>query len=550
MIRELFLPDKINNYYLFSKRIIGLDIGKTHISATLVVAKGKQTTIEKYVEEKIELGVTTNYVERATKTLQLVMAQFDSYDEIRVALSSSIAIFKEIKLPFLSHEKIKMVVNYEIEPLLPFSLNDAVVDFIVTKQFPQEASSQVLVAAVQNQHIAAALEICAGAGISPDVLTIDLFALYSLYKNIPTYTSLQGNIVLIDLGIQATRIAYIQQGQLRFIRTLGKGTYHIAKEVSEALAMQPNETMEYIIRYGLEKSTNQQYLQAITQSLTSFWQEIQFTLQSFLIQGTAQEKISQIVLLGGGSEIKKIAEFASSQLNIPCELMHITDVLQNHSITVKNKIALPSSSIISLATAIPSEVTEQFNLRQGEFTSAKEGILDKQMLVAAGLCLLLLGTLGTHIFLQIRAFRNSAIASQNEAVQALKERSNFAAPLQDGLRNIKKEKEILNTAISIAQDEVKKQEETWFAFAGPARATMLKYLLELSKRIDKDSLGFDIQSLQIGNGVMTLKASVKNHEALRILEKELKESKLFTYVSSPEETTFTMKITLAKNGEE
>lgn len=549
MIKELFLPEKINNYYLFSKKILGLDIGKTHISATLVSIQGTKITIEKYIEEKIESSNTANANERTIKALQTVVHQFDSFDEVHSSISSSLAIFKEIKLPFLSYEKIKMVVNYEIEPLLPFSLQDAVVDFIITKQYPQENSSQVLVAAVQKQHISTHLEILAAAGISPEVVTIDLIAIYSLYKKIPTYASRPGTLVLIDLGLQTTRIAYIQDGQLRFIRTLNKGTLHIAKEVSEVLEMQPNETMEYIIRYGLEKSTNHQYLQAVTQSLTNFWQEIQFTLQSFLAQGLTQDKIAKIILFGGGSEIKKISDFTSSLLNIPCELMHITDILHDPTITIKNKIALPSSSIVSLSTAIPSPIADQFNLRQGEFAVSKESQIRKQTLIAAGLFIALLGTLGIPIYLQIRKFRNEAIESRNQAVKALNERPNFSSSLQDGLKNIK-EKELLNTAISIAQDEIKKQEETWFAFAGPARATILKYLLELTKRIDKESLGFDIQNLHIANGMITIKASVKNHEALKTLEKELKESKLFSYVSSPEETTFTMQITLSKNGED
>jgi len=550
MIRELFLPNRIGNYYLFAKRVIGLDVGKTHISATQVYIKGTKKIIEKYVEERLEPGSAANYTERAIRALHLVIAQLDKFDAVHSALSSSVAIFKEIKLPFLTYEKIKMVVNYEIEPLLPFSLQDAVVDFIIAKQYPQEQSSQVLVAAVQKQHIAMHLEILQASGISPDIITIDLFALYSLYKKIPTYASLRGNTVIIDLGLQATRIAYIQDGQLRFIRTINKGTLHIAKEVSEALGMQPNETMEYIIRYGLEKNTNQQYIQEVTKSLANFWQEIQFTLQSFTAQGITQEQISKIILLGGGSEIKKITEFVHSLLNIPCEIMHVTDILHDPSISIKNTIALPSSSIISLSAAIPSSVTDQFNLRQGEFAASTEDLTKKQSIIAIGLCVVLLGSLSIYTFLQIRTFSNEAISSRDQAIKALKDRAHFSSALQDGLKNIKKEKELLNTAISIAQDEVKKQEKTWFAFTGPARATILKYLLELTKLIDKDALGFDIQSLKIAEGIMTIKASVKNHDALKTLEKGLKESKLFTNISSPEETTFTMIIMLAKNGEE
>lgn len=549
MIRQLFLPDKIKGYYLFAKRIVGIDIGKTHISATQIYVRGKSTIIEKYVEEKIENGTGDSYNERAIAALKIVLAQLDKYDTIYTALSSSVAIFKELKLPFLTYDKIKMVVNYEIEPLLPFPISDAVVDFIVTKQNVAEGSSEILVAAVQNQHLIAHLAICEGAGISPEIITIDLFALYGLYKKIPSYASWQGNTVLIDLGLQATRMAFIQDGQLRFIRTVNKGTLHATKTIGQALDMQQNEIMENMMRFGLENSNNQRYMQAATQTFNDFWSEIQFTLQSFTAQTASQQPLNKIILLGGGAEIKGIPEFVTSLLGIPCELMHITDILQDPSISIKNHLALPSSSIISVSTAIQSPLTENFNLRQGVFATSKEGLLEKQLITAALFALILMGSLGVHSFLQVRKFRNDAYSYQHEALELLKARAHFAQPLQEGLKNIKEDKQLAE-AVAIADDTVKKQEQMWGAFTGSARATILKYLLELTNRIDKDSLGFTIESLAIAEGSMTLKASVKNHEALRILEKELKQSKLFAAISSPEETTFTMKITLTKNGEE
>jgi type IV pilus assembly protein PilM len=550
MIRELFLPVQIKGYYLFGQRIIGLDVGKTHVSATQVYLKGKKISIEKYVEEKLETGTQANYNERAILALQKVLSQLDKYDAVHSALSSAVAIFKEIKLPFVSYDKIKMVVKYEIEPLLPFSLSDAVVDFIITKQNKDESSSQVLVAAVQNQHIENHLQILHSAGIFPDIITIDLFALYGLYKKIPSFRTFSGNVALVDLGTQTTRMAYIQDGQLRFVRTINKGTYNAAKEVADALGLQPPQAMDYISRFGLEKSTNQQYMQSITQTMTQFWQEVQFTLQSFTMQGSTQEATTKIVLLGGGSEIKGLASFVQSMLNTPCELLHITDILHDPSITFQNKTILPSSSIISLSTAIPAQVTEQFNLLQGQALKEKENDFNKQIIVGAFLSLALLGSLFTYTLLQIRKFSNEAIASRNEALKVLTDRPNFKDELKEGLKSIKKEKDLLPEATRIAEDVVKQKEAVWMAFTGPARSTILKYLLELTKRIDKEALGFDIQSLSISEGTMTIKASVKSHDALKILERELKESKLFTSVSSPEETTFSMKITLAKSGEE
>ena len=116
------------------------------------------------------------------------------------------------------------MIGYEVEPLLPFALNDAVIDCIVTKEIREEKSSEVLVAAVQNQYIAQHLALFEAAGVQPEKVTIDLFAFYGLYRLIPAYAQQKGGIVLMEIEPQSTRMAYIYDGQLRFIRTLAKRT--------------------------------------------------------------------------------------------------------------------------------------------------------------------------------------------------------------------------------------------------------------------------------------------------------------------------------------
>ncbi len=69
------------------------------------------------------------------------------------------------------------------------------------------------------QHLA----LFEAAGVQPEQVTIDLFALYGLYRMIPAYAQQKGGIVLLEIEAQSTRMAYIYDGQLRFIRTLSKG---------------------------------------------------------------------------------------------------------------------------------------------------------------------------------------------------------------------------------------------------------------------------------------------------------------------------------------
>jgi hypothetical protein len=204
---------------------------------------------------------------------------------------------------------------------------------------------------------------------------------------------------------------------------------------------------------------------------------------------------------------------------------------------------------MSIAISLPSASTDQFNIRQSIFAQATDTLLNKQLTVGFALVLLILTGLSINAYFAIRTMRNAAQLYENEALEALKDRPHFKRGLEDELKGVK-EKYMLEKALEYASEEVKRQEALWFAFAGPARASVLKYLLELTNIIDKEGLGFVIESLSISEGTMTIKAQVKSHEALKLLEKDLKKSPLFKYVPRQEQPNFIMKITLATNGEE
>jgi len=533
MIKNIFLPEKIGDYYLFSKRIVGVDIGKTHVSAALLYMRGKVITIERCIKERIDNGSAATHDERIVATLKIIFAQLGSYDVVYTTLSSSLVVFKELKLPFISREKIEMVVNFEVEPLLPFSLQDAVVDFIITKQIPEEKSSEILVTAVQKKHIVHCLEIFGQAKILVDKIVVDLFAFYSLYKRIPTYSQMTGSVVLIDFGLQSTRIAYLFDGQLRLIRTLNKGVSQLVKAVGDTLNIPKNEAMEHIIRFGLEKTDWPEYTQAITDALSTFWRSINFTLSSFITQ-TPENNINKIILIGGGGQIKGLASFVSTLFEIPVEVFDPSLIMQDKEIQSANKHIIANSCIIALSVALPSPIIKYFNLRRDEFQIVDHTLLIKQLVVTLLLTSTLLSMLLVFYIIQTKKLSRETQSSEQQAINILKKQ--FKIP---------KEEDDLEEVISLAQEEVTREQETWFAFSGKARASFLQYLLELASNIDRKSLGFTIDSITIAEGTLLLKAQVRDHEALKLLERELRQSKLFSYVEPQDNPSFSMKIILA-----
>src|SRR5437016_4043240 len=99
MIKNIIIPENIGNYFLFSKLIVGVDISRTEIHATITQATGSKRKILKLIEEKIENNSNLTYEEKVINALKSLKTKLGKYDYMHVAFSSSAVIFKELTLP-------------------------------------------------------------------------------------------------------------------------------------------------------------------------------------------------------------------------------------------------------------------------------------------------------------------------------------------------------------------------------------------------------------------------------------------------------------------
>jgi len=538
MIKDVLVPEKVGNYYIFPKRVVGFDIEKTNVTATKVHLKGHSVAIEQFLDEKLEVGNQLTHDQKVVKVIKNIVGSMGKFDEIYTAIPSSQVIFKSLKFPFLSYNKIKMVLRYEVEPLLPFSLEDAVIDFIITKQFPEEKSSEIMVAAVQKIYVEQQVKLFEEAGVSPKKVSVDLLSLYSLYKKIPQYANLKSGVALVDVGFSDTRIAYIHDGRLAFVRTLPKGVFSYAKALSGRYSISQSEAVSQLMRFGLTKEDDAQYKEAIEKVLGAFWSEVAFTLQSFTAQIGDAVDISKILLLGQGSHIKGIDSFVKGFLHIDSQLFQVEGLTDEKNVSIKNSLTVPRSNIISLAIALPSPIMDKFNLYQVGVSKADMSLLNKQLITAIVFVCVIFLLLFLHSFIQIKKLDNEIAQSQKEVISRLKERF-----------NVPKEEDTVEDVVDFAKREVKKEENVWGVFSGKDRVSFLKYLLVLTDVVDKEALGLQIKSLIISDAdkQIVLDAKVKGFPELKKLVKDLRShSQLFSYVQSPDKTEFSMKITLKK----
>ncbi len=490
MIQNVFLPDRIGTYYLFRKKIVGLHITSHMIYATVLIAEGKSLTLTKTYSQEIIQEKSTQQ-EKTAEALVELMKKVGSYDSLISTLTSSYVMFKELRFPFITKEKIALALPYEIEPFLPFPLSDAFFDFSLVKVNTEKNYSEVIVAAVQKKHLYDHLQLFSKANIHHEMVTVDMLNVYGLYAKISHLYPLEENGVVAAWDDAMIHIAYLHEGIIKTVRSLLKD-----KD---------------------ERRT---------------WQSLFFTLQSFSQEYGAIQKI-----LFMQTDQATVSQ-AQEQLGIPCELFSLRKNLPALGILQKDlSDETEEPNLFSTAAAYPSSFTTDFTLATEQQQTKQDSLFKQQVIACAGLTTILLCAMSIHTFLQVHKLSSAAISTRESIVKELKK--NFPSIKTNNLTQ----------AMKTAKQVVSKEEEIWFSFSNQTRHSFLKYLYTLSTKIEPEILGLQLKKIVINKDTLLIEGNVRNFEAVAHLEQELKDSHLFMHVPYLEKTDFSIPLTLSKQGD-
>lgn len=489
MIKKLFLPSVIGKHRIFAEQILGCSLEENRMSVALINAQRSSTTINFLAEEQLEAGFDDTYQERAAAALKKIIAKAPSFNLVNIAIPASIIVFKELKLPFIDIDKIKMIIEYEVEPLLPFSLEECIVDFIVTKQ--EDGNSQVLVAAVRIDDLTTHLEPFNKAGLTPHKITIDLFALYGLYQQIPEYQKLPHASAIVDIGSRVTRVAFLYHGELRLTRNIQNGFLSLTKTIAHELSKPEEEIALSLMERGLQKTGSAPYDTAVEKACMTLLNDIQFTLNSFSLKLSFYEGINKILFVGSYASMPEFIPYGAVLLQTTCELFSCEKIFENS--TIKNGIKTGSVNwghqAIALGTALTYQPHREFNLRRKIFAIGDNELAYNQLLAS---CILIIAiTLGlfTHGYLQISGLEKTTTELEQKEVKKLK------AILPE---DIKLPKTLtFKRLISEVETIIENRKEAWGSF-NKNNLTNVEILQEFTLLLDRKKFNVRIENLSIG----------------------------------------------------
>lgn len=519
-IKNIFIPQSIGSYFLMSTRHVGLEIKDHQLYATIIRAQGKKRIIEQTLTEPISHEGTID--EGIIQALTALSTRLGKIDGLCCVLPSSLVIFKELSVPFIGLKKAKLIVPFEIEAQLPFPLDAAVIDCVVTKEDKDTTTTNLLVAAAQKETINRYIHYFEAAGLMLTSISVDMIELFKLYE-LSSPAPEKAVVALIDMGPDTTRVAISVDKRLAYIRTLAQGYGHQAdmqaKSEKAIREQNENQAQQEIIAHELteaqtlpethdEEASESMQLDAHTKALLDkLLLEIQFTIDAYKPHG-APEQFSQIVLSGAAGDNPQIAAYLCDIAKNGCSIFQPQEVLSQPLLTATAE-QFSQRFMVSAAAAL--KPSGDFNLNQEYEQKTEDRLLTYQLIALAALAGLILVSFSLYSFLRVRTLRQAHQAAQTEAIQEL----------QKSFKLKGSETVNLTAANKAATKELKRQESAWNNLSQEHRYAFLTYLTELSTCLNAKDLQLEITSLVMKDDTIKLYGSVPGYPQLTKLQKQL-----------------------------
>lgn len=354
---------------------IGLDISDLALKAAELKMgrdKIKIGAVSKYNLKPgiIEEGVILNEEEalKAIKTL-IAKTKYGSFNsnEIVASLPDPKTFIKLIEIDKTPNE-LSRVIGAEIEKYVPLPLKDLYYDWQVVRE--NRDTYQILIGAAPKKIVDQYTQIINRSGLSLLALEIEPISIARalLEEESKKYKGgKEKNYCMIDIGAKRTSLTIYSKYTIATSVSLPMSSDETTEIIAQALEISKDEAEKAKIICGLDKSQAHGIVSDIlTEMLETLTRKIEATIDFFYKHYPENGPINEIILCGGGANIKNLDTNINEKLNIPVHLgnplvntnedkeMLEKHLVEKHSLKIKggNSMSIEQNSIISFTTAI------------------------------------------------------------------------------------------------------------------------------------------------------------------------------------------------------
>jgi len=393
-----------------ARNIVGLDIGSHSIKVVSARERlGKVELLQFY-----ERPVDGNGVEGIGGLIRSIFQEGRLHPDVVVSsIPGSVVSVHYLKIPFSDEAKIGQVVPYEVEGVIPFPLEEMVIDqFILSKgngSGPNNGSS-VCVALIKKGILKSHIDTLKDAHIEPKVIELESLALYHTFVE---WHKTEDTVALLDIGSDRSNLCIVAGGKPVYVRTLSRGGRGITRALQDTLGISFEEAERKKISTGVILDEEMDEIgSTIRRSLAPLIIDLRQSLHACEVQQNISVK--RFYIAGGGARLTNIDKFLSGELGVEVEHLGIPKESLQRLTGGEDSISVLSPAMGLVLRGARRRHVPGINFRKGEYFYRKEvkevtGRLLYVILLAT--VIMALGALDFYFRFHYREARYEAIRS-------------------------------------------------------------------------------------------------------------------------------------------
>lgn len=312
-----------NALFYQDKPVFGLDIGYSSLKVMQLTNKhGRQSVtgygVCEFDPKAIKDGVIIDLEAVAKETYELFTKKLNGdITTRRVVLSIPAArtFTRSLTLPLLGKKDLIEALRLETEQYIPVPVDDLYVDYAVVEK--REKEQEILLVAVPKKLVDSHIQLAELLGLEVVAVESTIGSASRLFvqaeqSDVPT--------VLIDLGSLSSDITIYDKG-LVVTGTVPGGGDSFTTAIMDKLGVTRQEAHIIKTKYGLGLSKKQKEItEALKPILDQMIKETRRMIRYYDERSGSEQKIDQVVTMGGGANMPGLSEHLTNILRLPVRM--------------------------------------------------------------------------------------------------------------------------------------------------------------------------------------------------------------------------------------
>ena len=482
-----------------SRKVLGIDIQNDSIAAVMLRSSLRENRIENHMY--VPVAESEDETDGVLAALNTIVDSMDlSGCDCAVSIPADLFSFRNMQVPFKDVKKIRMVLPFELEPTLPYRIEDMIIDFSVLETDDQEDRTSLLVAALEKTALNTYQQRLAELNIDPEIVTISGVpaAIY-----LASQTDPGENQLLLAVNKNHSTLFAIVAGEINLIRSF------------------PTPS-------------------AATSSRQSISNQIHRTLAAFQEFDHSDFQPSEVMVTGNGLDGFDLKGEVARTLKLPVNLSNFADRLAIPIETSDDHIWNPARMDNALALAMmETEGLNGLNFYKGQFAAKKFFVKNRSNLVRTGiLAAAVLALLFFNVIIESYTLRKQ-VAQLDQQISGI---------LKATFPEIKAK----GDPYQLMQVTIKEaKENNLFEVASTSNIRAIDILNQVSQSISKDTV-VDFTQMVIGSDNVLISGNTDTFNAVDDIKGRLEQIDFFKKVTissantdrSGKEIRFQLKVEL------